>query len=104
MPQSLFNISCRPEACNFIKKEILAQVFSCEFCEISKNTFFKEQIRAIASVRYTERSEFPKKNKEIQNIALNLSIKNFAVTETSSTNERARLSEIIFKDFQAENN
>ena len=26
------------EACNFIKKETLAQVFSCEFCEISKNT------------------------------------------------------------------
>ena len=27
------------EACNFIKKETLAQVFSCEFCKISKNTF-----------------------------------------------------------------
>ena len=27
-------------ACNFLKKESLAQVFSCEFCEISKNTFF----------------------------------------------------------------
>ena len=26
--------------CNFIKKEILAQVSSCEFCKISKNTFF----------------------------------------------------------------
>ena len=26
--------------CNFIKKETLAQVFSCKFCEISKNTFF----------------------------------------------------------------
>ena len=26
-------------ACNFIKKETLTQVFSCEFCEISKNTF-----------------------------------------------------------------
>ena len=26
-------------ACNFIKKETLAQVFSCELCEISKNTF-----------------------------------------------------------------
>ena len=26
-------------ACNFIKKETLAQVFSCEFSEISKNTF-----------------------------------------------------------------
>ena len=23
---------------NFIQKEALAQVFSCEFCEISKNT------------------------------------------------------------------
>ena len=27
------------EACNFIKKEILTQVFSCEFGEIAKNTF-----------------------------------------------------------------
>ena len=27
-------------ACNFIKKETLAQVFSCEVCEISKNNFF----------------------------------------------------------------
>ena len=26
-------------ACNFIKKETLAEVFSYEFCEISKNTF-----------------------------------------------------------------
>ena len=26
--------------CNFIKKETMAQVFSCEFCEIFKNTFF----------------------------------------------------------------
>ena len=25
--------------CNFIKKETLALMFSCEFCEISKNTF-----------------------------------------------------------------
>ena len=30
----------KPEACNFIKKETLALVFSCEFCEIFKNTFF----------------------------------------------------------------
>ena len=27
-------------ACNFIKKETLALVFSCKFCEISKNTFY----------------------------------------------------------------
>ena len=29
----------RPEAHNFIKKETLAQLFSCEICKISKNTF-----------------------------------------------------------------
>ena len=40
----------KPQACNFIKKEILAQVFSCEFCEISKNTFFKEHLWTTASV------------------------------------------------------
>ena len=39
----------RPEARNFIKKEKLAQVFSCEFCEISKNTFFVEHLRETAS-------------------------------------------------------
>ena len=36
--------SSRP-ACNFNKKETLAQVFSCEFCEICKNTFFTEHFR-----------------------------------------------------------
>ena len=30
----------RLEACNFIKNEALVQVFSCEFCEIYKNTFY----------------------------------------------------------------
>ena len=39
----------RPQACNFIKKETLAQAFSCKFCEISKNTFFTELLRATAS-------------------------------------------------------
>ena len=37
------------QACNFIKKETLAQVFSCDFCEISKNTFFTEHLGATAS-------------------------------------------------------
>ena len=40
MCQSLFfNKVTGLRPCNFIKKEILAEVFSCEFCEISKNTF-----------------------------------------------------------------
>ena len=38
------------EACNFIKKETLAQVFSCEFCEISKNSFFHGRPLVAASI------------------------------------------------------
>ena len=44
-------VSFFAEACNFIKKETLAQVFSCEFCDISKNTFFTEHIWATASAQ-----------------------------------------------------
>ena len=44
--QSLF---CRPQAWNFIIKETLAQVFSSEFYETFKNTFFTENLRATAS-------------------------------------------------------
>ena len=36
-------------ACDFIKKETLAQVFSCEFWEISKNTFFQRTHMVAAS-------------------------------------------------------
>ena len=39
----------RSEACNFIKKVTLAQVFSWELCEISKNTFFTEHLWTTAS-------------------------------------------------------
>ena len=35
-----FLIKFQAQACNFIKKESLVKVFSCDFCEISKNTFF----------------------------------------------------------------
>ena len=35
---------------NFIKKETLAQVFSIEFSEISKNTFFTEHLQETASL------------------------------------------------------
>ena len=39
----------RPEACNLIKKEALAQVVSCEIFEIFKNTFFIQHLRTTAS-------------------------------------------------------
>ena len=42
MPES-FLIKLQAEACNFMKKEALTWVFSCEFCEIT------EQPRATGS-------------------------------------------------------
>ena len=44
-----FLIKLQSEACNFIKKETLAQLFSSLFCEISRNTIFTEHLRATAS-------------------------------------------------------
>ena len=35
--------------CKFIKKEILGQMFSCQFCDISKNIFYTEHLRKTAS-------------------------------------------------------
>ena len=47
VPGSFFS---ETEACSFIKKEALAQVFSCEFCEIAKNTFSYRTPLVAASV------------------------------------------------------
>ena len=44
-----FLIKLQALACNFIKKETLAQVFSCKFCKISKNIFFTEHLWTTAS-------------------------------------------------------
>ena len=33
-----------PAVCNFIKKETLTQMLSCELCEMFKNTFSTEQL------------------------------------------------------------
>ena len=41
MLESLFNKDAGLQACNFIKKETPTQMFSCESCEIFKNTFLK---------------------------------------------------------------
>ena len=45
MPEPLFS---------FVKKETLAQVFSCEFCEIPKNTFSYRIPPVAASITNTE--------------------------------------------------
>ena len=46
--QSLFLIELQTGLQHF-KKETLAQAVSCEYCEISKNTFFTEHLWATAS-------------------------------------------------------
>ena len=43
-------IKMQTEACSVIKKESLVQLFSCEFCEIFKNTFFHKTPPVAASV------------------------------------------------------
>ena len=47
--QSLFFNKVAALASNFVKKESLAQVISCEFCEICKNTFFYRTPQVAAS-------------------------------------------------------
>ena len=44
-----FLIKLQAQTCNFIKKGRLTQVFSCEFCKISINTFFTEHFWTTAS-------------------------------------------------------
>ena len=43
------SFSVRLQVYNFIRKESLAQLVSCEFCEISKNTVFTEHLQTTAS-------------------------------------------------------
>ena len=45
MPESLNKVA----DLEFIEKETQAQMFSCEFCHIYKNTYFKKKLRATAS-------------------------------------------------------
>ena len=48
--------------CNFIKKETLTQVFSCEFCEISKSAFsYRTSLVAAVKVQEDLKKEYEKK-------------------------------------------
>ena len=53
-------------ACSFIKKELLVQVFPCEFSEILKNIFFTEHLWATACDN-TKEIEFLEVNKVLGN-------------------------------------
>ena len=62
----------KTQACNFIKKESLAEVFSSELVEISKNTFSYRTPLVAATVGWYEvpiKNEAPvKKVVKIQNV------------------------------------
>ena len=46
----------RSEACNVIKKMTLAQAFSCQFCEISKNRFSNRTTPVAVSIHYNKKT------------------------------------------------
>ena len=48
-----FLIKLQASACNFIKKETLAQAFSCVFCKIFNNIFLIQHLRVTASALFT---------------------------------------------------
>ena len=52
-PKVFYKKRCS-EACKYIRKKTLGQVFSCKFCEISKSTFFTRT----PPDDYYERSKF----------------------------------------------
>ena len=64
--QSLFLIKLQGAAYNFITKETLAQVFSCEFCENFENTFsertpfLKEYLRCWLLLRIVDKLNIEK--------------------------------------------
>ena len=51
------NTCARASFNNFIKRETLAEVFSCKFCEILKNTFFIEHPRWLLLDIFSKYSE-----------------------------------------------
>ena len=49
MLEFLFNKDAGLQGCNFIKKKISIQKFSCEYCEIFKNIYFGKYLQKSAS-------------------------------------------------------
>ena len=72
-------------SCNFIKKDTPAKVFSREFCEIFKNTFFTEHLWEIASININSRSSRSQ-----------ISAK-YVVLKISQINEKAPASDSLFE-------
>ena len=57
MVESPFLMNCRLETCNFIKKEVLAQVFSREYYEIFKNIFLQKNLKETTSAKLLKKTK-----------------------------------------------
>ena len=64
-----FHVDIVPPACNFIKKETPAQLFSSKFCKISKNIYLAECLPRTAS---DDLLFIKMENKRISNIITSL--------------------------------
>ena len=84
------------EACNFIKKETQALVFSCEVCGFFKNTFFYRTSLVTASENWILNEKFHGRslglNRPLQDIAQNLDDDFIMITLTSSSWHRGKIS------------
>ena len=61
-PGGLLSKTCLPDSCNFIEKETPTQVFSCEFCEIFKNSIsYRTSPVAVSAVLITEINTSPQR-------------------------------------------
>ena len=53
VPGSFFNKVTGVRPTTLLKKETLAQLFSCEFCQMFKNIFFTKHLWTAASVTHS---------------------------------------------------
>ena len=90
----------KPQACNFIKKETLAQVFFCEFCEISKNTFScRRPLVAASAFSMNARKSFVL---NLKSLCLSFHLLSFLFIKPYSLNHFNR-AQTFFKEFNSKN-
>ena len=96
VPEFLILWSCRPESCNFIKKETLAQAFSSEFCEIFKSTLLQNisgRLLLYYSISYSRSSFFQCSEAVVYMCSINKVFRN--MLRNSHENTCARISFLI---------
>ena len=89
----------RPEACHFIKKGTLARVFSCEFYETSKNSFFYRIPLVAASEDYFLWRGFESVRAQWTNCFNIFMIKISCLYEKKSSHRRCSVRKDVLRNF-----